>query len=72
MQNGQEVRVNSLSPKPELSDYRVDFSALDRDNDGDLSRSEAAADETLGAQFDAVDRNEDGRLSRYELSDWTR
>ncbi|WP_059025073.1 EF-hand domain-containing protein [Xanthomonas citri] len=39
---------------------------LDKNGDGVIDRSEAAADPTLAAQFDTLDTNKDGKLSRDE------
>lgn len=42
------------------------FSELDRDNDGSISRMEAAADENARSNFDEMDKNDDAKLSRDE------
>ena len=42
------------------------FIALDKNKDGYLSRSEAAANPELHKKFDAADKNHDGKLSRAE------
>lgn len=42
------------------------FNQMDKDNDGALTRSEAAGNPKLADQFDQVDDNGDGRLSRGE------
>ncbi|MGQ5284396.1 EF-hand domain-containing protein [Xanthomonas arboricola pv. corylina] len=39
---------------------------LDKNGDGVIDRSEAAADPRLAAQFDTLDTNKDGKLSRDE------
>lgn len=44
----------------------LDFTALDRDSDGLLSRSELPADHALIAAFDAHDRDGDTHISREE------
>ncbi|RZZ86396.1 EF-hand domain-containing protein [Pseudoxanthomonas winnipegensis] len=41
--------------------------ALDTNQDGKISRAEAAANPWLAKQFDALDKNKDGFLSRDEL-----
>ncbi|HEU0202511.1 MAG TPA: EF-hand domain-containing protein, partial [Burkholderiaceae bacterium] len=43
-----------------------DFSALDTDNDGSISMTEAAGDASLKAKFKALDKDNDGKLSRTE------
>lgn len=43
------------------------FAALDKNGDGFIDRSEAAADPRLAAKFDELDRNQDGKLSPDEL-----
>ena len=43
---------------------------LDTDVDGQLSRSEAAADPALNAAFDRADTNGDGQLSGKEIRAW--
>ena len=42
------------------------FNQMDKDNDGSLTRSEAAANPRLAQHFDKVDGNSDGKLSRGE------
>jgi Putative peptidoglycan binding domain/EF hand len=42
------------------------FNELDKDNSGDLSRSEAAGNKSLAAQFSEVDGDGDGKLTRGE------
>jgi Ca2+-binding EF-hand superfamily protein len=42
------------------------FNKLDKNNDGYLSRSEAAGNPTLAKSFKQVDKNGDGKLSRTE------
>jgi Ca2+-binding EF-hand superfamily protein len=42
------------------------FNALDRNNDGYLSRVEAARNADLAKNFKAADKNGDGKLSRAE------
>jgi Ca2+-binding EF-hand superfamily protein len=42
------------------------FNALDKNNDGYLSRIEAAANPTLSKRFKEADKNGDGKLSRSE------
>jgi len=42
------------------------FNALDKNNDGYLSRSEAAGNPSLAKKFKQADKNGDGKLSRTE------
>src|ERR1700682_2544377 len=42
------------------------FNALDKNNDGYLSRAEAAGNPELAKQFKAADKDGDGKLSRTE------
>lgn len=47
---------------------RPGFDALDKNNDGFVSRTEAAGDKTLLKGFDAADKNNDGKLTRAEYA----
>lgn len=42
------------------------FNALDKNNDGYISRTEAAGNPELAKKFKAADKNGDGKLSRTE------
>ena len=42
------------------------FNALDKNNDGYLSRTEAAGNPALAKKFRQADKNGDGKLSRIE------
>lgn len=42
------------------------FNELDKDDDGALTRAEAAGNPALAARFSQVDRDGDGKLSRFE------
>jgi Ca2+-binding EF-hand superfamily protein len=42
------------------------FNALDKNNDGYLSRTEAAKNPALAKKFKQVDKNGDGKISRME------
>lgn len=46
------------------------FSLLDTDDDGRISRTEAAAHPPLARHFRAMDKNKDGGLSKYELANY--
>jgi Ca2+-binding EF-hand superfamily protein len=45
---------------------KAGFDALDKDNDGHLSRAEAAGNKRLLKGFDVADKNNDGKLNRAE------
>jgi len=48
------------------ADKKTGFDALDKDNDGYLTRAEAAGDKRLLRGFDVADKDNDGKLSRTE------
>jgi Ca2+-binding EF-hand superfamily protein len=48
------------------ADKKPGFDALDKNNDGFLSRVEAAGNKTLLKGFDAADKNNDAKVSRAE------
>jgi Ca2+-binding EF-hand superfamily protein len=50
------------------ADKKPGFDALDKNNDGFVSRTEAAGSKTLLKGFDAADKNSDGKLSRAEYA----
>ena len=70
---GANVVVTSKPGDSISSSYHVDFAALDKNNDGMLSRSEvtASGNADLMREFVAVDINHNGRLSRDEMKGWT-
>jgi len=45
----------------------VDYTKLDTNADGNISKSEASADPTLSAKFDKLDTDKSGSLSSAEL-----
>lgn len=51
---------------PKSSGNEPGFNALDKNNDGYLTRSEAAKDKDVSANFKAIDKNGDGKISRTE------
>ena len=74
---GQPVVITSrpnLMPEDTSvsGDYSMNFSDMDENGDGFISREEAQVNPTLGDEFTAADRNNDGMLSAAELQDWTR
>src|SRR6185436_18156584 len=50
----------------QAADKKKGFDALDRNNDGYITRAEAAGSKRVLDGFDAADRNNDGKLSRTE------
>jgi hypothetical protein len=46
----------------------VDFTKLDTNGDGNISKSEASLDATLSAKFDKLDTDKSGSLSATEVS----
>ena len=42
------------------------FDALDKDNDGNVTKAEAKGNAFLSKNFDKADRNDDGKLNRAE------
>jgi len=46
----------------------TDYAKLDKNGDGNISKSEAKADPTLSAMFDQLDTDKSGSLSSSELS----
>jgi hypothetical protein len=45
------------------------FSSLDKDSSGEISRREAASQQSLSRIFDRADENKDGQLSQSEYQD---
>ena len=56
------------SPAAQPSTQTVDYSKLDMDGNGKISKDEAAADASLSASFSKLDTDKDGSLSSTELS----
>jgi hypothetical protein len=56
--------ANHIGTYPKAND--PGFNKLDKNHDGYLSRSEAAANPTLAKRFKEADRDGDGKLSRTE------
>jgi hypothetical protein len=46
----------------------MDYTKLDANGDGAISKDEAKADPTLSAKFDELDKDKSGSLSTTELS----
>lgn len=47
---------------------RLDFNKLDQNNDGRISKEEAAADPTLTDHFKRLDNNSDGQIEKGEFA----
>ncbi|HEX5057442.1 MAG TPA: hypothetical protein VFX02_13225 [Gammaproteobacteria bacterium] len=45
------------------------FTSLDKDSSGEISRREAASQQSLSRVFDRADENKDGQLSQSEYED---
>ena len=55
-------------PSAKSSDKSTDYSKLDVNGDGSISKDEAKADPTLSAKFMDLDKDKNGTLSSTELS----
>jgi hypothetical protein len=58
----------STEPSAQGSAQAVDYSKLDANADGSISKDEAKADPTLSAKFMDLDKDKNGTLSSTELS----
>jgi hypothetical protein len=67
---GVPTTVSSLHASPAPRDHDAEFQAMDRDNNGSLSRQEAASDKYMLRAFAGLDDNHDGRLERDEAMRW--
>ena len=45
-----------------------DFTTLDKDSDGSLTKAEAGKNKELAAQWDTLDANKDGKLDQAEFA----
>lgn len=64
------VNVTSRPGNSISSNYKVDFAAMDSNNDGSISRAEAKGNADLVREFRVVDANNNGRLSKEEMKGW--
>ena len=62
--------VTSSPADSVVGEYKIDFAAMDKNSDGNLSRAEAKSNATLTAEFRAVDNDHNGKLSQAELKGW--
>ena len=58
----------SNQPSAQSSGQAADYSKLDANGDGSISKDEAKADPTLSAKFMDLDKDKNGTLSSTELS----
>ena len=58
----------STEPSAQASGQAADYSKLDANGDGSISKDEAKADPTLSAKFMDLDKDGSGSLSTTELS----
>ena len=58
----------STQPSAQSSGQSADYSKLDANGDGSISKEEAKADPTLSAKFMDLDKDKSGSLSTTELS----
>ena len=69
---GAPTSVRSLPPDSVSSNYKVDFAAMDKNSDGNVSRAEvrASGNADLAREFHVVDANHNGRLTQEEMKGW--
>jgi hypothetical protein len=63
MAQGDPAKTEAPAPTAKAT-----FEALDRNSDQRLSKTEAAADDTVSSQFAALDANADGYVNRGEYA----
>jgi hypothetical protein len=56
------------TPSSQSGAESMDYTKLDKNGDGNISRDEAKADPSLSAKFDALDTDKSGSLSTTELT----
>lgn len=67
------AQAQAPAPKTAPADApKIDFSTLDKDANGKLSKEEALPVIELDASFDRLDSDRDGALSPTEFSHWSR
>lgn len=70
---GGPAQAQTPAPKTGSADApRIDFSTLDKDANGKLSKEEALTVIELDASFDRLDSDRDGSLSPVEFGHWSR
>ena len=68
--SGGTLTVTSGQPPAGPVIPKPSFAALDRNNDGSIDETEAAAYITLANDFIYADHNRDGRISAREFNRW--
>ena len=68
--NAQVVTVNSMPGNSISSNYKIDFTATDKNGDGVVTRAEVDHNPDLQREFHVVDLDNNGQLTRVELQDW--
>ena len=70
--SGSPVTVREHQPDSISSNYKIDFAALDKNSDGNVSRSEvrSSGNADLEREFHVVDANRNGRLTKDEMKGW--
>jgi hypothetical protein len=63
----QDYPSSQTSPSTDKQTTSVDYTKLDTNGDGNISKSEASADPTLSAKFDKLDTDKSGSLSSTEI-----
>ena len=58
----------ATQPSAQSSEQSADYSKLDKNGDGSISKDEAKMDPTLSAKFSDLDKDANGSLSTTELS----
>lgn len=58
----------TAAPTSQTGAQSMDYSKLDKNGDGNISKDEAKADPSLSAKFDELDTDKSGSLSTTELA----
>ena len=58
----------SQQPAQQPAQQGTTFESLDADSDGKISKTEAAANQSVSAQFSKYDQNGDGFIERSEVN----
>jgi hypothetical protein len=66
-----QTPVKAVEAKP-IDALNIDFAAVDKDTDGNLSREEVQVDPGLATSFAMLDADGNGALSPGEFAQWAR